>query len=362
MGEVHRARDTKLNRDVALKVLPDLLLQDSERRARFQREAQILAALNHPNVAAIYGWEDTGEAPALVMELVEGRPLSGLIPRRGMPFAEALKLAIQLARGLESAHLSGIVHRDLKPANVMVTSAGMVKILDFGLAKLVEPAGAAPGGEDTLTAGRTLEGMVVGTPAYMSPEQAQGKPVDARSDIFSFGIVLYQMLTGNHPFRAENYLSTLAAILHEEPKPAGEVAALPIPREAEQLLARALRKDPERRFQTGSDLRAALEDLAEQASSGQLDASQSVPRRRLPWGWAVGALALLATAGWAWTDSAATVCPPRQLYANSPSKPAWRLCLRFRRTAKCWHTSQTAPDRDMRIFGCGKWRAAIRTA
>jgi len=299
MGEVYRARDTKLNRDVALKVLPDLLLRDSERRARFHREAQILAALNHPNVAAVYGWEDSSGAPALVMELVEGQPLSGLIPRRGMPFADALKLAIQLARGLESAHLSGIVHRDLKPANVMVTSAGTVKILDFGLAKLVERGGAAASPEETVTAGRTLEGTVVGTPAYMSPEQAQGKPVDARSDIFSFGIVLYQMLTGNQPFRRENHLSTLAAILHQEPKPAGEVSAFPIPREAEQLLARALRKDPERRFQTGSDLRAALEDLAEQASSGQLDAAPAA-RRRLRWGWAFGALALLATGAVAW--------------------------------------------------------------
>jgi eukaryotic-like serine/threonine-protein kinase len=178
MGQVYRVRDTNLGRLAAIKVLPDAFLRDPERRARFQREAKVLAALNHPNIAAVYGWEEPGELSALVMELVEGRPLDKMIPRNGMPLAKALECAIHVARGLEAAHRAGIVHRDLKPANVMVTSDGVAKLLDFGLAR--QSATAASGGmpeeTPTVTTAATAEGVIVGTVAYMSPEQARANP------------------------------------------------------------------------------------------------------------------------------------------------------------------------------------------
>src|SRR6266567_2912542 len=218
MGQVYRARDTNLGRMAAIKVLPDAFLQDHERRARFQREAKILAALNHTNIAAVYGWEERDGSSALVMELVEGRPLNELIPRHGIPLDKAFGLSIQIARGLEAAHRAGIVHRDLKPSNVMVTATGVVKLLDFGLATQSAVASQV-GHEETVTATvkRSAEGTIVGTVAYMSPEQAQGKPLDARSDLFSFGTMLFEMLTGKRPFGHDNPVSTLAAILREEP-------------------------------------------------------------------------------------------------------------------------------------------------
>ena len=294
MGQVYRARDTKLGRMAAIKVLPDAVVADDERRARFQREAQLLAALSHPNIAAVYGWEESGGTPALVMELVEGRPLAQAIPRKGMPLGEALQCAIQVARGLEAAHRAGIVHRDLKPSNVMVTASGQVKLLDFGLAKLTAVVPAAGEADETVTASRTAEGIVMGTTAYMSPEQAQGLPVDARSDLFSFGVMLFEMLTGERPFRGENQASTVAAILREEPKPVSSLASTPP--ELDRLVARCLRKSAERRFQTASDLRVALEELAEEASSGQLAVPQAPAKRRTGW-WMAAAAAIVVAAG-----------------------------------------------------------------
>src|SRR6516225_4118053 len=233
MGEVYRARDIKLNREVALKVLPEAFAKDAERMARFQREAQVLASLNHPNIAAIYGLEESGDVRALVMELVEGPTLSerigsvgaGLVPDQGRPqrvplqIDESLQIAKQLAEGLEYAHERGVIHRDLKPANIKVTPDGTVKVLDFGLAKaLADPAPASdPADSPTLTIGRTVAGVILGTAAYMSPEQAQGKPLDKRTDIWSFGIVLYEMLIGKPPFRGETVAETLASILKEPP-------------------------------------------------------------------------------------------------------------------------------------------------
>ena len=296
MGQVYRARDTNLGRMAAIKVLPDAFLQDSDRRARFQREAKVLAALNHPNIAAVYGWEERGSSSALVMELVEGRPLDELIPRNGMPLLKALELSIQVARGLEAAHRAGIVHRDLKPSNVIVTAAGVVKLLDFGLA--TQSAIVSPGGllEETATAtvAGTAQGMIVGTVAYMSPEQAQGKALDARSDLFSFGIMLSEMLTGKRPFRGDNQVSMLAAILREEPQAVSTLVAAP--RELDRLLGRCLRKSAERRFQTASDLRVALEELAEEASSGQL-AVTSPPQTRSVYWWVAAAAAAIAVLG-----------------------------------------------------------------
>ena len=304
MGEVYRARDTNLGRDVAVKVLPDSLAGEVERQARFRREAQILATLNHPNIATIYGWEDSGEAPAVIMELVDGRSLRELIGRRGMPLPEALQYAFQMARGLEAAHRVGVVHRDLKPSNVIVKPSGDVKILDFGLAKLVELSTTDPSVTATLTETQTTKGRIVGTVAYMSPEQAQGKPVDPRSDVFSFGTVFYEMLTGRQPFLGEDQVSTLVAILREQPRPASEVTEAVFPRDVEHILSRCLRKDPERRFQSASDLRAALADVNDALSSGQLEPAVAVyraARARPAWiGLGLLAALLLGGAAGAW--------------------------------------------------------------
>src|SRR6266404_2763407 len=207
MGEVYRARDTKLDRDVAIKVLPAALAQDRERLARFEREAKVLAALNHPNIAQIYGLEQR----ALVMELVEGETLKG-----PLPVETALNYARQIADALEAAHEKGITHRDLKPANIMITPSGVVKVLDFGLAFVAhDPAsgGADPVNSPTLTMRATQAGMIMGTAAYMSPEQASGKPVDKRADIWSFGVVLYEMLTGRRLFDGETVSHIMAAVL-----------------------------------------------------------------------------------------------------------------------------------------------------
>src|ERR1017187_5883806 len=211
MGEVYRVRDTKLKRDVALKVLPDAFARDPERMARFQREAEVLASLNHPNIAQIYGVEER----ALAMELVEGEA-----PKGPMPFDEAWKIASQIAAALEYAHERGIMHRDLKPANILVTSEGVVKLLDFGLAKAFsnqkEPS-ASPENSPTLTLGATEVGVILGTAAYMAPEQARGKAVDKRADIWSFGVVLYELLSGEQLFSGKDAAETLAAVIQKKP-------------------------------------------------------------------------------------------------------------------------------------------------
>jgi Tol biopolymer transport system component len=296
MGDVYRAKDSKLKRQVALKVLPGALANDPERRARLQHEAEVLAALNHPNVAIIYGIEDSTGTVALVMELVEGGPLNEKIRSKGMPLLDVLKLAVQIASGLEAAHKVGIVHRDLKPSNVMVTPTGVVKLVDFGLAKLLEAPKPETGETETIGATpKTEEGQILGTVAYMSPEQAQGKPVDVRTDVFSFGTLLYEMFTGTKPFQGENKLSTMTAILQQDPTPLSEVASRPLPREAERIVLRCLRKDPDRRFQTVSDLRLALEDLKDDSTAGRLGPIPAVASTARPWWpWAVATAAVLA--------------------------------------------------------------------
>src|SRR5690349_6808920 len=212
MGEVYRARDSRLDRDVAVKILPETFAQDAVRMARFEREAKVLASLNHPNIAHIYGVEDR----ALVMELVEGES-----PQGPLPFDEAWKIAVQIAGALEYAHERGIIHRDLKPANVKVTPEGVVKLLDFGLAKAMEeaPAQSESRATDspTLTMGATVAGVILGTAAYMSPEQAKGKSVDRRADIWAFGVVLYELLTGKRLFEGEDVSETLAHVLTQRP-------------------------------------------------------------------------------------------------------------------------------------------------
>src|SRR5262245_19480677 len=224
MGQVWRARDTKLGREVAIKVLPTSLTTDPERLARFSREAQVLASLNHPNIAAIYHVEETGEAPALVMELVEGEDLSQRIARGPIPVDEALPIAKQIAEALEAAHEQGIIHRDLKPANIKVRPDGRVKVLDFGLAKLAEsPSSSAnPSAmsmSPTITSPALVSGVgvLLGTAAYMSPEQARGKAVDKRADVWAFGCVFYEMLIGKRAFEGETVSDTLAAVLRGAP-------------------------------------------------------------------------------------------------------------------------------------------------
>src|SRR5215467_5295068 len=236
MGEVYRARDTRLKRDVALKVLPEVFARDAGRMARFQREAEVLASLNHPNIAQIYGVEDR----ALVMEFVEGES-----PKGPMPFDDAWKIALQIAGALEYAHDKGVIHRDLKPANVKVTPGGVVKLLDFGLAKAFtgQPEASPSHGEDspTLTMGATEAGVILGTAAYMAPEQARGKSVDKRADIWAFGAVLYEMITGHQLFRGEDVSEVLASVIMKEPD------FDPIPPKVRQVLKRCLEKDPKKR-------------------------------------------------------------------------------------------------------------------
>jgi serine/threonine protein kinase len=256
MGEVYRARDTKLKRDVALKVLPDAYARDPERMARFQREAEVLASLNHPNIAHIYGVEER----ALVMELVEGES-----PKGPMPFEDAWKIAMQIADALEYAHERGVIHRDLKPANVKVTPEGVVKLLDFGLAKAFsqspESAAANPENSPTLTLSATVAGTVLGTAAYMAPEQAKGKRVDKRADIWSWGVVLYELLTGERLFKGDEAADTLAQVLTKEPD------LSKVPARIRKLVRRCLEKDPKNRLRDIGDARDLLDEPSAAAPS-----------------------------------------------------------------------------------------------
>ncbi len=279
MGEVYRARDTKLDRAVAIKILPEAFAADTERIARFQREAKTLASLNHPNIAHIHGLEESSGVRALVMEVVEGEDLAQRIARGAIPVAEALPIAKQMADALEAAHEQGIIHRDLKPANIRVRRDGTVKVLDFGLAKAMEPAfaqGASARQADasmspTITSpAMTQAGIILGTAAYMSPEQASGKPVDTRADIWAFGCVLYEMLTGQRAFDGQGVSETLARVLEREPDWARLPATLsPALR---TYLKRCLQKDPRQRVQAIGDVRLALEGAFE-TSVGQPAAS-----------------------------------------------------------------------------------------
>ncbi len=299
MGVVYKAEDTKLGRMVALKVLPPERVTDPNRRRRFVQEARAASALNHPNIITIYDIDEADGVHFMAMEYVEGKTLDRLIARHGLRVSEALKYAVQMATALTKAHSAGIVHRDLKPTNVMVTDDGLVKVLDFGLAKLSEPL---PTGEAETVATlkpTTEEGAVVGTVGYMSPEQAEGKVVDARSDIFSFGSVLYEMLTGRRAFQGETKASTIAAILRDEPKPISELVE-GLPKEVERVVKRCLRKDPAHRFQHMDDLKVALEELKEESDSGPLtDSPVGLPKKDVRWRLAAAAVALVvAIAAW----------------------------------------------------------------
>ena len=305
MGEVYRAKDTKLQREVALKVLPPDTAANPERRQRFEREARAVAALNHPNIVTIHSVDEVDGRLFLTMELVDGQPLSELIRPGGLPIDQLLAIATPLADAVSAAHARGITHRDLKPANVMVTSTRQVKVLDFGLAKLLDPSLVTDSMATEAPQVITGQGKILGTIAYMAPEQAEGKPVDARSDIFSLGVMLYEMATGERPFKGDTSVSTLAAIMRDTPKPVTEVNPA-IPKELGRVIRRALSKDPERRQQTGKDLRNELDDLRKDLESGELTASTSQTAavraaapapRRMPWAAVAGGLALMAALG-----------------------------------------------------------------
>jgi eukaryotic-like serine/threonine-protein kinase len=275
MGEVYKARDTKLDRDVAIKVLPRVLARDPARLARFEREAKVLASLNHPNIAAIYGVEESDAGRALVMELVPGQTLKG-----PLPLNETLRIAGQVADALEAAHDKGVVHRDLKPANIMITPAGVVKVLDFGLAAVTQPSSGGsgdPSNSPTLTMGATQAGMILGTAGYMSPEQAAGQSVDKRADIWSFGVVLWEMLTRQRLFTGDSIAHILADVLRAPI----DFDKLPsaTPRSIRDLLKRCLDRDVKTRLRDIGEARIAIQYVGKEPEV----AAAAPPQSRFGW-------------------------------------------------------------------------------
>ncbi len=323
MGEVYRARDTKLGRDVAIKVLPTEMSGDPERLARFDREARTLATLQHPNVASIYGFESSDDVRFLVMEVVEGEDISQLVQRGPVPFEDAVDFAIQLAEGLAAAHAVGIIHRDLKPANVKITPEGKLKILDFGLARAYTgDVGDESSVEHspTITAAMTHAGVILGSAAYMSPEQARGKHVDHRADIWAFGVVLFEMLTGQRVFEGETVSDTLAGVLRADTP--WEALPSDTPQAVRRLLERCLERDPQRRLQAIAEARIALEDLKagrgiEAAPQATASRESRFGRERFAWMAAVVVLSASTAAMWFLRGSApeprvvqSTLLPP----------------------------------------------------
>ncbi|MCZ6669477.1 MAG: protein kinase, partial [Acidobacteria bacterium] len=292
MGEVYRAHDTKLNRTVAVKILPKDMTGNQERRLRFEREAQAAAALNHPNIAVIHEVNEHCGNPYLVMEYIEGKTLREIVGDRPLPLKDWFRLSIPIADGLAHAHKNGIAHRDLKLDNVMVTGENQVKILDFGLAKLLEPesldheqARDLHSRLNTISQELTRAGKVYGTAAYMSPEQARGEAVDHRTDIFSLGVLLYQMASGQAPFQRDSQIETLHSIIKEDPKPLHEINA-EIPIEAERVVRKAMEKERERRYQHADEMATDLRNLQRDLDSGRVTvpaSTVSIPSRRTPW-------------------------------------------------------------------------------
>jgi eukaryotic-like serine/threonine-protein kinase len=342
MGEVYRAHDTRLNRDVALKVLPEIFARDTERMARFEREAKLLASLNHNNIAAIYGLEESGATRALVMELVEGPNLAERIAAGPIPLDEALPIARQIADAVEYAHDQNVIHRDLKPANIKVKEDGTVKVLDFGLAKALsdEVAESDMSNSPTLSMAATRQGMILGTAAYMSPEQAKGKRVDRRTDVWAFGCVLYEMLTGKAPFQGEDVTEILAAIVMKEPAfdvlPAKKSAAI------RTLLRRCLEKNPRRRPGHMSEARILIEDVLSGAGPAEPLAAASSTRERIVWAVVTVAAALVGYAVFFFTqqrpERPAAIRfeispPPGTFFANGVAAPLHGLSPDGRRIA-----------------------------
>jgi serine/threonine protein kinase len=301
MGEVYRARDTRLGREVAIKVLPADRVADADRRRRFVQEAQAASALNHPHIITIYEIESADGNDFIVMEYVRGKSLEALIPRHGMRLNEALRIAIAVADALAAAHGRGIIHRDLKPANVIVGTDSTVKVLDFGLAKLTGQGDSPEEDSPTLTSQALVSapGTIAGTAAYMAPEQATGGTVDVRTDIFSFGAMLYEMVTGSRAFPGASTAETLSAVIRAQPTPPSTVIAA-IPGDLEKVILRCLRKDPQRRYQHIDDVKVALEDVKEESDSGAQGTAPAIRIRRSSVMAAVAAAVLVVVAGGAW--------------------------------------------------------------
>jgi serine/threonine protein kinase len=344
MGAVYRARDPRLERSVALKVLLDETADDPLRRERFTLEARAIAALTHPNIVSIYSVEEDAGRIFLTMEYVEGGTLADAIPKSGMTLDNLLTLAIPLADAIASAHQKGIIHRDLKPSNIMVSSEGRLKVLDFGLAKLREST--APDGSITRAAPVPItgDGIILGTMAYMAPEQAEGRPADHRTDIFALGVILYEMATGKRPFAGDTSAALIAAILRDMPAPVTEINAA-MPAEFARIVRRCLAKDPTRRYQTALDVRNELEDLRREVESGQSAAARiqtqptgptappakpARPRWLIPGGVAAG-LALVALVAYVALrsrenqplPSAVPQFTERQVTSNPAEDPVW---------------------------------------
>ena len=333
MGEIFKAQDPRLNRFVAIKSLSASGADDPERRRRFTQEAQAASALNHPNIITIHDVLSEGGTDYIVTEFIAGHTLAELVVRGGLGIAKTLQYGVQIADALRAAHAAGIVHRDLKPGNVMVTDAGLVKVLDFGLAKV----DTRPLSQETQTlhaAPMTLEGSILGTVSYMSPEQAQGRKVDARSDIFSFGALLYEMVTGEKAFSGDSTISTIASILRDEVKPISDFAG--IPAELEEVIGRALRKDPADRWQTMDEMFQVLAALKQKFDSGILSHTQVSPSASAPshpagpvrknriWLPMAAVAALLVAAGldWWWIMRQKRIQPPRPSPAVQAPAPA----------------------------------------
>jgi serine/threonine protein kinase len=327
MGVVYKARDTQLDRFVAIKVLPPEKLANPDRKLRFIQEAKSASALNHPNIITIYEIGSEDGVDFMAMEFIAGRVLDQLIPRAGLKTSDLLKYAIPVADGLARAHAAGIVHRDLKPGNIMIGEDGQVKLLDFGLAKLTEFSDSIDADLTRTVRPETEEGTIVGTVSYMSPEQAEGRKVDARSDIFSFGAVLYQMATGQRAFPGKSKISTLAAILHTEPKPAAEIHP-GLPPELEKIIQRCLRKDPAWRYHSAADIKIGLHDLQREFEAGiRAPASQLPTRRRTLWP-AIAIMGAVVAAAAVWWFGSRTERPipgpikPLTTYRGYESEPA----------------------------------------
>jgi serine/threonine protein kinase len=319
MGDVYRARDTKLRREVAVKILPRAFQDDRDRLVRFEQEAQVLASLNHPHIGAIYGLEEAGDTRCIVMELIEGETLQSRIKKGPMPVGEAVTIAQQIAEALEAAHEKGVIHRDLKPGNVIITSDGRVKVLDFGLAKVMEPIGAPSDLSQPPTPAipaMTQAGMILGTAGYMSPEQARGQAIDKRTDIWAFGCVLYEMLTGRAAFPGDTPSDTIAAILERQP----EWAALPAhtPAGIRQLLRRCLDKDLKRRLHDIADARIEIDDVQNGTQDGLTAQAPAGHRWPLAWMSTLAFVALIAAGTIVWALRPAPTAPEARLEINTP--------------------------------------------
>ena len=327
MGQVYQATDTKLKRQVALKILPEAFSADPERLARFQREAEVLASLNHPNIAAIHGLEEAEGVRALVLELVEGPTLADRIKRGPIPLDEALPIAKQIAEALEAAHEKGIIHRDLKPANIKVRDDGTVKVLDFGLAKALDPnPDGDPSQSPTLTAAATQMGVIMGTAAYMSPEQSRGKPTDRRADIWAFGAVLFEMLTGKRAFEGEDFSVTLANVINHPP----DWERLPdgISPSLHRYLRRCLDKDPTKRVQAIGDVRLAMDGAFDTSAPAPDEATREIrPRWLRPLPTLIAALLLAGISGFAtWSLTPSASRPVLRFEIPVPAEATFAYC------------------------------------